>query len=274
MTSFGMVFKAMFARKRKGVWQVLWLSLLASVVTLIIGMIRAGLRGDFYQTILTNGELHPFAAITMLLGTSMLLWGGLGIVAYFLISMRQNAKINRSSTWRLIPISTAKFYGSNLLTAFVCYVILGLIYAGIEILLFLPTMLDEHANTAQGFHHIFSAAVLSKIDPWTVLGGVVFLLLLGLLVYTGISLISLGSLTLAEYLPANAAKLGKFIIAIIFYILAVWLLNILGSAYQRWVVIMFDGDSQLWINNLIFLLLDAAFFGINVWLLRDFVEAH
>ncbi|MCI1290222.1 MAG: hypothetical protein LKG31_01335 [Lactobacillus sp.] len=275
MTSFGMAFKAMFARKRQGVWQVLWVTLLGALVSLIIGCIRAGIHGSFQSDILSNGELNPFASICVMLAASVAIWGMLGIFAYFFISVRQNERMNRSATWRLMPISATKFYGSNLLSAFISYVILGLIYFVIEIVLFLPIALDKHviSETGKAFRAIFSPAVWGKIDPWSVIGGIVLMLLLGIMVYAGVSLINLSSRTLADYLPTNMAKLGRFVIGFLFIILAIWLLNELGSAYNRWLLIMFEGDSELWVDNLIMFLLDAAFFGIDAWLLRDFVES-
>jgi hypothetical protein len=256
MSSFGMTFKAMFARKRHGVWQVLWVTLLASVVSLIIAMIKSAARGHFYEEMLSNGELSPFSSICLLLGTCVLIWGMLGIIAYFFISVRQNEKINRSATWRLIPISTAKFYGSNLLSAFLSYIILGLIYSVIGTLLLLPVLLDKRniSETTRSIQKLFSAEVLSKIDPWSILGGIVFMLVFGLLVYTGISLINLGSRTLADYLPTNMAKLGRFVIGVIFIILAFWLMNIFNDAYNRWIMIMLEGNTELWVDNLILLM--------------------
>lgn len=276
MTSFGMAFKAMFARKRQGVWQVLWVTLLGALVSMIIACIRSGIRGNFYDDMLSGSELNPFAMICLELGISVAIWGVFGIFAYFFMSVRQNERMNRSATWRLMPISATKFYGSNLLSAFVSYVILGLIYLVIEIVLFLPTALDKHviSDTGKAFHEMFSPEVLSKIDPWSIIGGIVLMLLLGIMVYAGISLINLSSRTLADYLPASSAKIGRFIIGFLFIILAIWLLNELGSAYNRWLLIMFEGDSELWVDNLIMFLLDAAFFGIDAWLLRDFVESR
>jgi hypothetical protein len=70
------------------------------------------------------------------------------------------------------------------------------------------------------------------------------------------------------------AKLGRFVIGVIFIILAFWLMNIFNDAYNRWIMIMLEGDTELWVDNLILLVIDAVFFGINSWLLRDFVEAE
>jgi hypothetical protein len=70
------------------------------------------------------------------------------------------------------------------------------------------------------------------------------------------------------------AKLGRFVIGVIFIILAFWLMNIFNDAYNRWIMIMLEGNTELWVDNLILLVIDAVFFGINSWLLRDFVEAE
>lgn len=272
MTSFSAAFKTMFARKRRSLWPLLWISLLATLITALIS--AWNMRGS--QGWVFGVRLNAFANFSNLLFVYFGIWSGLALLAFLVISIRQNEHMNRSATWRLLPLSTSKFYASNLLSAFVAYLVLGLVQAAIDFVFLIPVLTSKvfRSDTKTALGQLFSSQLWSHFNPMMVLGAIVFLLLVMVLIYSGCSLIDLGSRSLAAYLPPAGAKFGQFVISLLGIIVLLWLFNYVMGAAQRWLLIMVHGDSELWLNNLLLLIFDSAFFLLDSWLLDKFVEAE
>ncbi|MDK7090358.1 hypothetical protein QP369_24815, partial [Escherichia coli] len=80
----------------------------------------------------------------------MLITSFIADFVYWIISSIKNEKINRSQTWRLIPVTDTKFLLSNFGTAFLTYIWLGILEAVTIIVTLLPMLSDQDVRKAIG----------------------------------------------------------------------------------------------------------------------------
>ena len=127
MTTFKALFSQMGKKKRRSVYLLALLQLVAASVFALWALFS---NGDAFSS-----QAKPIAWFVMLST-----FAPFADMAYVVLSAWQNEKEYSSQTWRLVPISSSKFYLANILSAFVNGLYLVLIQIGMGIITFLPAL--------------------------------------------------------------------------------------------------------------------------------------
>lgn len=228
MTSFNTLFNRMFQEKSRAVYLIYLIQAFASLcfaVWMIISM-----RGE-PNVMVINGHhevTNHLIAYLLIFGVMMFITSFFANFVYWIISSVKNEKINRSQTWRLIPISDTKFLLSNFGTAFISYLWL-IILEGITIAVTcLPvlTVSEVRKNLAEAFSRSHQ---LAAQDWWEMFGALVLVILLGYAWYAIVSLINLSSRSIMDFLPNGSNKFAMFIVRVVIIIAVIWLLSKSGT---------------------------------------------
>ena len=269
MTTFKALFNQMGKKKRRSVYLLALLQLVAASIFALWGLFS---NGGF-----SNSD-KPIARFVM-----VCTFAPLADMAYVVLSAWQNEKEYSSQTWRLVPISSSKFYLANISSAIVNGLYLVLIQIGMGIVTFLPAFLSKDVRTniweinralskethAGDFWQKFSDA----FPIGEILSAFLAFILFAILVYSIVTLLNLSSRTITDFLPDKHSKLIRFVIMIILIFIFIVLTNNLGSLLNqvRW------GDTTNGLmsfieNNLVLAFIDIILGSINVWLLKNFHE--
>ncbi len=268
MTTFKALFNQMGKKKRRSVYLLALLQLVASTFAL---------WGLFYNGGSSNSD-KPIAWFVM-----VCTFTPLADMAYVVLSAWQNEKEYSSQTWRLVPISSSKFYLANISSAIVNGLYLVLIQIGMGIVTFLPAFLSKDVRTNIWEINRALAKETHAGDFWQkfsdafpigeILSAFLAFILFAILVYSIVTLLNLSSRTITDFLPDKHSKLIRFVIMIILIFIFIVLTNNLGSLLNqvRW------GDTTNGLmsfieNNLVLAFIDIVLGSINVWLLKNFHE--
>lgn len=273
MTSFNTLFNRMFQEKSKTVYLIFLIQVFASFCFTIFAAFS--LHGDFNVVNNTAKEaINPiigFLAVfaSIVLGTSFF-----ANFIYWIVSSIKNEKINRSQTWRLIPISDTKFLLSNFGTAFLSYIWLEILEFVTAAITALPLFLSSgEIKTALGHANW-------KIDAqscWQMLGALVLIILLGYAWYAIVSLLNLSSRSIIDFLPNGSNKFLIFVVRVITIVVVIWLLGYAGNALIGATnqILSLNTSENMGMGSVLiqFLIFDAVVTLIDILLLNKFVEA-
>ncbi|MEN2380107.1 ABC transporter permease [Lactobacillus helveticus] len=278
MTSFNTLFNRMFQEKSRAVYLIYLIQAFASLcfsVWMIISM-----KGD-PNVMVINGHhevTNHLIFYLLIFGVMMFITSFFANFVYWIISSIKNEKINRSQTWRLIPISDTKFLLSNFGTAFISYLWL-MILEGITVAVTcLPvlTVNEVRKNLADFFSR---SQQLGTQDWWGILGALVLVILLGYAWYAIVSLINLSSRSIMDFLPNGSSKFIMFIVRVVIILAIIWLLSkattVVFGAIGNLIPFLADGNKDLQMSGTLveFLLFDLVVTLIDILLLNKFVEA-
>ena len=269
MTTFKALFNQMGKKKRRSVYLLALLQLVAASIFALWGLFS---NGGF-----SNSD-QPVAWFVM-----VCTFAPLADMAYVVLSAWQNEKEYSSQTWRLVPISASKFYLANISSAIVNGLYLVLIQIGMGIVTFLPAFLSKDVRTNIWEINRALAKETHADDFWQkfsdsfpigeMLSAFLAFLLFAILVYSIVTLLNLSSRTITDFLPDKHSKLIRFVVMIILIFIFIVLTNNLGSLLNqvRW------GDTTNSLigfirSNIITGLIDIILGSINVWLLKNFHE--
>ena len=269
MTTFKALFNQMGKKKRRSVYLLALLQLVAASIFALWGLFS---NGGF-----SNSD-NPIVWFVM-----VCTFAPLADMAYVVLSAWQNEKEYSSQTWRLVPISSSKFYLANISSAIVNGLYLVLIQIGMGIVTFLPAFLSKDVRTDIWEINRALAKETHAGDFWQkfsdafpigeILSAFLAFILFAILVYSIVTLLNLSSRTITDFLPDKHSKLIRFVIMIILIFIFSVLTNNLGSLLNqvRW------GDTTNGLmsfieNNLVLAFIDIILGSINVWLLKNFHE--
>lgn len=271
MTTFKALFNQMGKKKRRSVYLLALLQLVAASIFALWGLFSNGrfLNAD-----------KPIAWFVM-----VCTFAPLADMAYVVLSAWQNEKEYSSQTWRLVPISSSKFYLANISSAIVNGLYLVLIQIGMGIVTFLPAFLSKDVRTNIWEINRALAKETHAGDFWQkfsdafpigeILSAFLAFILFAILVYSIVTLLNLSSRTITDFLPDKHSKLIRFVIMIILIFVFIVLTSNLGSLLNqvRW------GDTTNSLmsfieNNLVLAFIDIILGSINVWLLKNFHEGR
>lgn len=269
MTTFKALFNQMGKKKRRSVYLLALLQLVAASIFALWGFFS---NGGF-----SNSDM-PIGWFAM-----VCTFAPLADMAYVVLSAWQNEKEYSSQTWRLVPISSSKFYLANISSAIVNGLYLVLIQIGMGIVTFLPAFLSKDVRTSIWEINRALSKETHAGDFWQkfsdsfpigeILSAFLAFLLFAILVYSIVTLLNLSSRTITDFLPDKHSKLIRFVIMIILIFVFIVLTSNLGSLLNqvRW------GDTTNSLmsfieNNLVLAFIDIVLGSINVWLLKNFHE--
>ena len=273
MTSFNTLFNRMFQEKSKSVYLIFLIQAFASLCFTIIGFVSENGTPEFVNGKDTS-SVNVIVAFLAVFAVMMLITSFIADFVYWIITSIKNEKINRSQTWRLIPVTDTKFLLSNFGTAFLTYIWLGILEAVTIIVTLLPMLSDQDVRKAIGQASIH----LSARDWQTMLGSLLLIIFIGYAWYAIVSLLNLASRSIIDFLPGGSSKVWTFIIRVIVIIAIIWILghaasiifSVLGE-FSPFAVNNYDIDYAT--TLLQFLVFDVVITLIDIFLLNKFVEA-
>lgn len=273
MTSFNTLFNRMFQEKSRTVYLIFLIQVFASFCFTIFAAFS--LHGDFNVVNDTAKEaINPIIGSLAIFASIVLVTSFPANFIYWIVSSIRNEKINRSQTWRLIPISDTKFLLSNFGTAFLSYIWLEILEFVIVAIMALPLFLSSgEIKTALGHANW-------KIDAqscWQMLGALVLIILLGYAWYAIVSLLNLSSRSIIDFLPNGSNKFLIFVVRVITIVVVIWLLGYAGNALIGATnqILSLNISENMGMGPVLiqFLVFDAVLTLIDIFLLNKFVEA-
>lgn len=273
MTSFNTLFNRMFQEKSKSVYLIFLIQAFASLCFTIIGFVSAHGIPQFVDgkdASSVNGVVAFLASFAVM----MFLTSFVADFVYWIVSSIKNEKINRSQTWRLIPVSDTKFLLSNFGTAFLTYIWLGILEAVTALITLLPMLSDQDVQKA--FSH--ASLDLSAHDWQTMLASLGLIILIGYAWYAIVSLLNLSSRSIIDFLPGGSSKFLTFIIRVVVIIAIIWILghaaSIIFSVLGKFSPFAVNNQDINYATTLLqFLVFDVVITLIDIFLLNKFVEA-
>ena len=273
MTSFNTLFNRMFQEKSKSVYLIFLIQAFASLCFTIIGFVSENGTPEFVNGNDTS-NVNLVVAFLAVYAVMMLITSFVADFVYWIVSSIKNEKINRSQTWRLIPVSDTKFLLSNFGTAFLTYIWLGILEAVTIIVTLLPMLSDQDVRKAIGQARIH----LSARDWQTMLESLLLIIFIGYAWYAIVSLLNLASRSIIDFLPGGSSKVWTFIIRVIVIIAIIWILGhaatIIFSVLGKFSPFMVNSQDIIYATTILqFLVFDVVITLIDILLLNKFVEA-
>lgn len=273
MTSFNTLFNRMFQEKSKSVYLIFLIQAFASLCFTIIGFVSENGTPEFVNGKDTS-SVNVIVAFLAVFAVMMLITSFIADFVYWIISSIKNEKINRSQTWRLIPVSDTKFLLGNFGTAFLTYIWLGILETVTILITLLPMLSDQEVRKV--LSHV--SLNLSAHDWQEMLASLGLIILIGYAWYAIVSLLNLASRSIIDFLPGGSSKVLTFIIRVVVIIAIIWILghaasiifSVLGE-FSPFAVNNYDIDYAT--TLLQFLVFDVVITLIDIFLLNKFVEA-
>lgn len=273
MASFNTLFNRMFQEKSKSVYLIFLIQAFASLCFTIIGFVSENGTPEFVNGKDTS-SVNVIVAFLAVFAVMMLITSFIADFVYWIISSIKNEKINRSQTWRLIPVTDTKFLLSNFGTAFLTYIWLGILEAVTIIVTLLPMLSDQDVRKV--LSHV--SLNLSAHDWQEMLASLGLIILIGYAWYAIVSLLNLASRSIIDFLPGGSSKVLTFIIRVVVIIAIIWILghaasiifSVLGE-FSPFAVNNYDIDYATTLLQL--LVFDVVITLIDIFLLNKFVEA-
>lgn len=272
MTSFNTLFNRMFQEKSKSVYLIFLIQAFASLCFTIIGFVSGNGTPEFVNG-KDSSNVNIVVAFLAVFAVMMWLTSIVANFVYWIVSSIKNEKINRSQTWRLIPVTDTKFLLSNFGTAFLTYIWLGILEAVTIIITILPMLSDQEVRKT-----LSHASVNFSAQDWqAMLASLGLIILLGYAWYAIVSLLNLASRSVIDFLPGGSSKFWTFIIRIVVIIAIIWILGyaatIIFSVLGKFSPFAVNNDINYVTTLLQFLVFDVAITLIDILLLNRFVEA-
>ena len=274
MTSFKNLFARMSKAKMRNIYLLVLIQLVSSLLITIWSLITSsGFRGD-------AGLLSWFIIVMTLMPFID--------IAYVFISTWQNEKEFDSQTWRLIPISSTKFYIANISSAIVNGLYLVVLQLAMGIVAFLPAVFDHNIrfNVWQISNAVgkevsggnYWAKFFEAFPIGILLSEFIAFLLFAFLIYSIVATIDLSSKTILDFLPERHSKIFRAIIIIVLvFVLLIASGNVMNMLYQMDPAHVMTGEirsySSVWFTNFYLLIFSLILSGINIWLLAKYHES-
>lgn len=273
MTSFNTLFNRMFQEKSKSVYLIFLIQAFASLCLTIIVFVSGNGTPEFVNGNDTS-NVNLVVAFLAVYAVMMLITSFVADFVYWIVSSIKNEKINRSQTWRLIPVSDTKFLLGNFGTAFLTYIWLGILETVTILITLLPMLSDQEVRKV--LNHV--SLNLSAHDWQEMLASLGLIILIGYAWYAIVSLLNLASRSIIDFLPGGSSKVLTFIIRVVVIIAIIWILghaasiifSVLGE-FSPFAVNNYDIDYAT--TLLQFLVFDVVITLIDIFLLNKFVEA-
>lgn len=273
MTSFNTLFNRMFQEKSKSVYLIFLIQAFASLCLTIIVFVSGNGTPEFVNGNDTS-NVNLVVAFLAVFAVMMLITSFVADFVYWIVSSIKNEKINRSQTWRLIPVSDTKFLLGNFGTAFLTYIWLGILETVTILITLLPMLSDQEVRKV--LNHV--SLNLSAHDWQEMLASLGLIILIGYAWYAIVSLLNLASRSIIDFLPGGSSKVLTFIIRVVVIIAIIWILghaasiifSVLGE-FSPFAVNNYDIDYAT--TLLQFLVFDVVITLIDIFLLNKFVEA-
>ncbi|MEK3549492.1 ABC transporter permease [Lactobacillus crispatus] len=273
MTSFNTLFNRMFQEKSKSVYLIFLIQAFASLCLTIIVFVSGNGTPEFVNGNDTS-NVNLVVAFLAVYAVMMLITSFVADFVYWIVSSIKNERINRSQTWRLIPVSDTKFLLGNFGTAFLTYIWLGILETVTILITLLPMLSDQEVRKV--LSHV--SLNLSAHDWQEMLASLGLIILIGYAWYAIVSLLNLASRSIIDFLPGGSSKVLTFIIRVVVIIAIIWILghaasiifSVLGE-FSPFAVNNYDIDYAT--TLLQFLVFDVVITLIDIFLLNKFVEA-
>lgn len=273
MTSFGTLFRQLFKQKAKSAYLLIAIQLIASLVLTVLSLINDGSEMNHAQV---AGVSIGNTVMTYLLsyGLIFLVIGIPVTLAYFVMTSWKNEKINRSQTWRLVPISSEKLYIANTLSSFAAFIYLNIIQAVITALISLVAYIgsDDLRKAVTLIFNELGREVNTNLG--STVEFIISAILLGLAAYITVSFYHFVTRAIIDFLPNKAAAFTAIVVRLVMMVLVIWLVakffEVASNMYDSLFSVAAAGDAGV---AVLFLLFDIIFGGINIVLIKKFVEA-
>lgn len=282
MTTFGTLFSQLFKQKNKRAYLFLAFQLTAAIFTVVISFIASS-SNNLTTQIATgpNGEAISINLFTNIILVFMLVFLGYSFLfdfGYLINTSMQTERVNRSQTWRLVPMKDGMIYITNTLSSFASFVYLAAMQAVIILLCLISSYASsngirtEIAKILRNEH--FSIELGTFLN--TFFSIICFILIVGLTWYIVVSFLHFTTRAVLDFLPASNNKLILFFIRLIIFIAVIFILRqVLGWIIQLITTPIFYDDtaSFLWEPVFSFTILSLILAIINYYLIDHWVEA-
>lgn len=197
------------------------------------------------------------------------------IIIYVFMSIYRNEKISSSQSWQLLPISGQKFYLANLFTAIVngIYLVIGQIM--MMLLVLIPLLFDNKFRSGVGmiWHQLMGEMNLIIKDTLPIFLLVLLLILLfTITLYVVVTTINFVSTYLVEQLSKNNTKILRFFLivalVVLTFVIGVNVIDLLSK------INLFSTNTLLELcqTNIIVIIIDGFFIGLNIWFFNKYHE--
>lgn len=271
MTSFGTLFRQLFLQKSRSAYLIFGIQFLAAVVLTILTLGSAGLNNPKIDQTAINTVAAAFLTFIVL----FLMLCFLTAPVYLVMTSWKNEKINRDQTWRLIPISSGKFYLSNTLSSFAAYIYLEIMQLVLMLVGFFGVYLAS-SEVRKGVSEVIAEATNNNADYGMLVEYLIIGLLLNLFWYVMISFYHFLSRSVIDFLPTASNRFVIFIIRVLVLVVVIYALYFVSIGLSDLFIhpLTDPGESfELLMTIVIFILFNVIFGGLNVLLINKFVEA-
>lgn len=255
MSDFWGISKNLIWDKFKLMNWVLAIDVIAIVVIFLINLFKGGNTGFNY--------------VSMLVVLSLMV---ANFVSFILLS-RRNERVLTSSNYRLVPVSDTKLYLSNILTTFLAMAYLWVVETVVSIVVELGAMLLKDSEYAQFNSSISLSGILSAFQF------LLFMALSIIAVWSGITLIHFIINLVSGFLPFGRQKFVLFLVYLVVIGLVLWAFNyVMYNIFSVFLQNGFEIDSikqvssVLWISSGIACVWAVVFSGVNIYLMKRWVE--
>lgn len=215
MTKFTDLFKQMFLQKRRYAHLVLLVQIFAVIFIFLLEMITNN-PGVINFISLSDRSNTTFWDIILSLG---ILSTGIGDMVFLALLCWQNEKINLSQTWRLIPVSSVKFWWINIFSSLVECAYIFVIQVALGIIVFIFDYMSH------GMNFFYMAQKYWGINEWSDLTKIIEMLLylvgFCLIVFCFVSFADFLTRTITDQLPGKNTTMVKVLVMMILVIIAV-----------------------------------------------------
>lgn len=271
MTSFGTLFRQLFLQKSRSAYLIFGIQFLAAFVLTILTLGSAGLNNPKIDQTAINTVAGAFLTFIVL----FLMLCFLTAPVYLVMTSWKNEKINRDQTWRLIPISSGKFYLSNTLSSFAAYIYLEIMQLVLMLVGFFGVDLAS-SEVRKGVSEVIAEATNNNADYGMLVEYLIIGLLLNLFWYVMISFYHFLSRSVIDFLPTASNRFVIFIIRVLVLVVVIYALYFVSIGLSDLFIhpLTDPGESfELLMTIVIFILFNVIFGGLNVLLINKFVEA-
>ena len=271
MTSFGTLFRQLFLQKSRSAYLIFGIQFLAAFVLTILTLGSAGLNNPKIDQTAINTVAAAFLTFIVL----FLMLCFLTAPVYLVMTSWKNEKINRDQTWRLIPISSGKFYLSNTLSSFAAYIYLEIMQLVLMLVGFFGVYLAS-SEVRKGVSEVIAEATNNNAEYGMLVEYLIIGLLLNLFWYVMISFYHFLSRSVIDFLPTASNRFVIFIIRVLVLVVVIYALYFVSIGLSDLFIhpLTDPGESfELLMTIVIFILFNVIFGGLNVLFINKFVEA-
>lgn len=276
---FRRLFIEFFKEKSRGIYTFYVVQILSTLLTTFFTYF------DFHTFRFTVNLDNNLDNILMFILTMFLSLSFGFMLVLFINTCIKNERINKSQTWRLVPINNSQFYLGNLFSSFTIILYYGLLdIAGIIALFFFSYCINGNIRNStpqwmQALVQTIPGEVMNRLEELIVL-----LVLSCFFIFLLITFFNISSQSILDFLPVSSNKTVLRLIRFILICLIAWVLIKINNHVVPFLftpfttLIVFAGDATLKAINLgkvnvILLLIDICFLIINMFIFSGFFEA-